>query len=227
MSEDPLSKAERLLKYSFRDRELLRKALTHSSLNQAGSIGNDYERLEFLGDSVLELVTREYLLERFPVEPEGKLTRRKIGIVRKRNLAGQGIRMGLDRLAMVGGSFTPSPGARLSIAADIVESLIGAIYTDSGLVAARDFIRREILDASPCSGHGPDPRSRLQEYCQSRGLKLPAYRTVEKRGPDHAPVFTVTVRIDGSEAGTGTGTTRKAASEQAASMVLNNIERTV
>lgn len=222
-----MSETERLLNYSFRDRDLLRRALTHGSLNQAGSIGNDYERLEFLGDSVLELVTREYLLDRFPDEPEGKLTRRKIRIVEKKNLARHGIRMGLDMLVMVGRSFMSSPGARLSLAADIVESLIGAIYMDSGLAPARDFIRREILDMSPCFDHRPDPRSRLQEYCQSMGLRLPEYRTMDKSGPDHAPVFTVTVSVDGNEAGTGTGTTRKAAAEQAASRALNNIERTV
>ncbi|MBN2588173.1 MAG: ribonuclease III [Candidatus Fermentibacteraceae bacterium] len=227
MAGDPLPEAEDLLGYSFSDSELLRKALTHSSFMEESGTGKDYERLEFLGDAVLELLTREYLVQRFPDEQEGVLTRRKIRIVQKQNLARHGIRLGLDRLAMVGRSFVPSPGARRSIAADILESVIGAIYTDSGLEPVREFVRREIFERSPERDPRPDPRSRLQEHCQAAGLELPEYRTTERSGPDHSPVFTVTVSIDGKEAGTGRGPTRKAAREEAAARALRNIERTV
>lgn len=227
MAGDPVPEAEDLLGCVFKDRELLRRALTHSSFFEESGTGSDYEILEFLGDAVLELLTREYLLEKYPDEQEGNLTRRKIGIVRKQNLARHGMRLGLDRLVLVGRSFAPSPGALRSVAADVVESVIGAIYRDSGLESAREFVRREILETSPSGDPGPDPRSRLQEYCQARGRALPVYRTTDRSGPDHSPVFTVTVSIEGEEAGTGRGPTRKAAREEAAARALENIERTV
>ncbi|OPL20015.1 MAG: hypothetical protein AVO35_00725 [Candidatus Aegiribacteria sp. MLS_C] len=227
MLPGPVQEAEELLGLAFRDRELLRTALTHGSLHDEAGTGTDYERLEFLGDAVLELITREFLLRRFPEEQEGSLTRRKIGIVKKGSLAVHGARMGLDRLVLVGRSFRSTASSRRSLAADVLEALIGAVYLDSGLETAREFVTREILERSPVPDPGPDPRSRLQEYCQGLGLELPAYRTVTMEGPDHRPSFTVMVTIGGREAGKGTGPTRKAAVEQAAARALENIERTV
>jgi ribonuclease III len=227
MVDDPVSLAEGILNYRFSDGELLRRALTHGSkVGQTGT-GYDYQRLEFLGDSVLELLTREYLLGRFPEEPEGKLTQRKIRIVQKHNLAVHGMRLGLDGIAIVGNGFVVENEARRSLAADLIESVIGAIYTDSGLESARKFVRREILDRADHADPGPDARSRLQEYCQARGIELPEYRMIEKRGPEHAPVFMVTVSLEGREIGSGSGHTRKAAREEAATMALENIERMV
>lgn len=222
-----MQEAEGLLGRVFRDRKLIQTALTHGSRLEETGTGTDYERLEFLGDSVLELVTREYLLKRFPDEQEGSLTRRKIGIVQKDNLAMHGMRLGLDRLVMVGRSFMSTPASRRSVAADVLEAVIGAIYLDGGLESAREFVVSEILERSPVPDPGPDPRSRLQEYCQARGMALPVYRTVSRSGPDHRPSFTVRVMIEGREAGTGTGPTRKAAREEAAARALENIERTV
>lgn len=227
MSPGQVREAEELLGISFRDRELLRTALTHGSLTDETGAGTDYERLEFLGDSVLELLTREFLLERFPEEQEGSLTRRKIGIVQKGNLALHGARLGLDGLALVGRSFRSTAASRRSLAADVLEAVIGAVYLDGGLEKAREFVTREILGRSPVPDPGPDPRSRLQEYCQGLGLELPAYRTIARKGPDHSPSFTVMVTVGGREAAKGTGPTRKAAMEQAAARALENIERTV
>ena len=227
MTGDPVAEAEDILKYRFSDRSLLVKALTHSSVTNSSCPGSDYERLEFLGDAVLELVTREYLLLEFPDEPEGVLTRRKIRIVQKGNLSEHGRRLGLDSLAHVGRSFVSSGGALESMAADVVESLIGAIYIDSGLQSAREFITREILKQSDDSGPLSDARSELQEYCQAEGLKLPEYSLISRSGPDHNPVFTIGVRIEGKYAGKGTGTTRKAAREKAAQRALKKLERMV
>ncbi len=227
MTGDPVLEAEEILKYRFSDRKLLEKALTHSSVTNSSCPGNDYERLEFLGDAVLELVTREYLLTEFPDEPEGVLTRRKIRIVQKDNLSNHGRRLGLDGLAYVGRSFVSSGGALESLTADVVESLIGAIYIDSGLQSAREFITREILKQSDDSGPLSDARSELQEYCQSEGLKLPEYSLTSRSGPDHNPVFTITVRIEGKYAGRGTGATRRAACRMAAEGALKKLERMV
>ena len=227
MTGDPVPEAEEILKYRFSDRTLLEKALTHSSVTNSSCPGNDYERLEFLGDAVLELVTREYLLTEFPDEPEGVLTRRKIRIVQKGNLSKHGRRLGLDSLTHVGRSFVSSGGALESMAADVVESLIGAIYIDSGLQSAREFITREILKQSDDSGPLSDARSELQEYCQAEGLKLPEYSLTNRSGPDHNPVFTITVRIEGKFAGRGTGATRRAACGKAAEGALKKLERMV
>ncbi len=227
MTGMPVSEAEMILKYRFSDRSLLQRALTHSSVINSSRPGNDYERLEFLGDAVLELVTREYLLAEYPEESEGNLTRRKIRLVQKDNLSGHGIRLGLDRLAHVGKGYVSSGSAVESMAADIVESLIGAIYSDSGLQAAKDFITREILyfdnDADPLS----DARSGLQEYCQAREIPLPEYVQTARSGPDHDPVFAISVNINGEYAGRGTGSTRRAAREKAAEDALKKLERMV
>ncbi|MCK4806897.1 MAG: ribonuclease III [Candidatus Aegiribacteria sp.] len=227
MTGHPVSEAEEVIKYVFGNSDLLEIALTHSSCINEDSIGKDYERLEFLGDAVLELVTREYLLTEYPDESEGDLTRRKIRIVQRGNLSTHGRRMGLDRLAHVGRGFVSSGSAVESIAADIVESLIGAIYIDSGLQSAKEFITREILELSIDTGPLPDARSQLQEYCQAKGVRLPEYRITGRKGPDHSPIFTVTVSIAGKEAGTGTGLTRKTAREKAAEKALEKLERMV
>jgi len=225
MTVNPVSEAQRILDHRFEDSELLKRALTHGS--RSGGDGEDYQRLEFLGDAVLELVTREWLMERYPEEPEGDLTRRKIGLVQKGNLAARGRKLGLHRLARVGGGFVSTPAAMDSLAADLVESVIGAIYLDAGLRPARELIIREILKPSPEMQPLADARSRLQEYCQSRGINMPRYSDTGREGPDHAPVFTVTVSVDGREMGQGTGRTIRAAREEAAWKALSIFERMV
>lgn len=227
MTGHPVSEVEKVLGYRFSNPDLLEKALTHSSCTECSSSGDNYERLEFLGDAVLELVTREYLMTEYPQEPEGYLTRRKIKIVMKQNLARQGRRLGLNNFVQVGNGFDASEGAIDTIAADALEAVIGAIYLDSGLGAAEEFLKREILRKSSDIDPLPDSRSALQEYCQAKGLALPEYRLVSSSGPDHNPVFTISVIIDGTEVGTGIGHTRKAAREAAAAGALENIERMV
>ncbi|MBD3277832.1 MAG: ribonuclease III [Candidatus Aegiribacteria sp.] len=227
MTGDPVSSLERIIGYTFSDRSIPLAALTHPSGIVEDSTGRDYERLEFLGDAVLELVTREYLMEEFPSDPEGVLTRRKIRYVKKRNLADHGRRLGLHHLAIVGGGFRPGDGAEISLAADLMESVIGAVYSDSGLKKARELVMREILEKTEAAERIADSRSLLQEYCQRRGMDLPDYTLAEVRGPAHRPVFTVVVSIQGEEHGRGTGPTRKAAREIAAAEALKSIERTV
>lgn len=223
----PITDLQELLGYRFDDQELLRRALTHSSLEDSGT-GGDYERLEFLGDAVLELVTREGLLERFPAESEGDLTRRKIKIVQKGNLALHGRRLGLISFARTGKSFDRSVGGAESLAADIIEAIAGAIYLDSGLSAAAEFVKREVLLPSIEDDKGPlaDSRSELQEYCQGEGLPLPVYSLIDRKGKDHSPIFTIAVLVDGHEIGRGHGPSRRAAREAAAWKALATIERT-
>ena len=218
---------QELLGYRFEDPELLRLAVTHSSVADRDSRG-DYERLEFLGDAVLELVTREYLLDRYPDESEGDLTRRKIKIVQKGNLALQSRRMGLLPFARTGKGFDRSVWGTESLAADVLEAVTGAVYLDSGLADAAEFVTREVLLPSleDVGGALADSRSELQEYCQAEGLPLPVYSLVDREGEDHTPVFTIAVRIDGREVGRGRGPSRRAAREAAAGQALGTIERT-
>ncbi len=227
MTGDPVADAESLIGYRFRNRELLRAALIHCSFAEERGCGEDYDRLEFLGDSVLELVTREYLLDEFPDDDEGDLTRRKIAIVQKKSLAAQCLRIGLDRLVLVGEGFSWSRASRESIAADVMEAVIGAVYLDGGLEESRKFIVREILDrVSSVEMVDPEPRNRLQEYCQARGMDLPEYVVVNRTGPDHAPCFEVRVSVEGKDMGVGRGATKKSARNEAAAEALENIERT-
>lgn len=227
MTGDPVRSLERVIGYEFSNRSIALAALTHPSRIAEDSTGRDYERLEFLGDAVLELVTREYLMNKYPADPEGLLTRRKIRYVKKRNLAEHGRRLGLHHLAIVGGGFRPGNGAEVSLAADLMESVIGAVYSDSGLKKSRELVTREILEKTEAAERIADSRSLLQEYCQRRGIDLPDYITKEVLGPAHRPVFTVAVSIQGEEYGRGTGSTRKAAREMAAAEALKSIERTV
>lgn len=222
MSGTPVSETERILGYRFSDPALLEKALTHSSFSGPDG-GENYETLEFLGDAVLELVTRKYLIEEFPGESEGDLTRRKIRIVQKDNLAFHGRRLGLHQHVRVGRGFDDSGGALDSIAADVIESLAGAMFLDSGLNPAEGFLVREILLKTSDTSSLADARSRLQEYCQSNCLQLPVYTLISRTGPDHDSVFTISVKIENEYSGIGIGSSMRLAKEAAADMVLREI----
>jgi ribonuclease III len=223
---------EKALGYEFSHGGLLEEALTHGSSLGDGRAGMehsaDYGRLEFLGDAVLELVTREFLLGAYPGESEGDLTRRKIRIVRKESLAHHGRRLGLPAFARLGKGFEGSrASAADSLAADLVEAVTGAIYLDAGLETARQFVMREILDPYRAERleAAPDSRSWLQEVCQSRGLALPDYMMVSRTGPDHEPVYTAAVTVDGEEVGRGSGPTGSSAREAAAAEAIAGFER--
>lgn len=227
-----ISGLEVILEYEFRDGGLLAEALTHGSLLGDGGEHpdsvSDYGRLEFLGDAVLELVTREFLLGAYPEESEGELTHRKIRIVRRDSLAAQGRRLGLPSFASLGKGFDESRGGTLdSLAADLFEAVTGAIYLDSGLESARGFVTRELLTSYQAGRpeSAPDPRSGLQEFCQARGLALPEYVVVSRTGPEHEPEYTVAVAIGGEEVGRGSGPTGRSAREAAAAEALAGFER--
>lgn len=223
---------EEALGYRFATPRLLEEALTHASC-----LGNlppdaeplvDYGRLEFLGDAVLELLTREFLLRTYPAESEGTLTRRRIRIVSRENLAVHGRRLGLPSFAALGKGFEASRGSAAdSLAADLIEAVTGAIFLDSGLEAARCFVARVILGPYEAERADAvaDPRSWLQEICQARGLALPDYRQVSRTGPDHEPVYTIAVTVDGEEVGRGSGPTGSSARAAAAAEAIAGFER--
>ena len=179
--------------YSFHDPDLARLALTHRSAIGRGR-SKTYERLEFLGDRVLALVIADLLYDNFPDEDEGSLAKRLVALVRRETLADVASSLGLPPLIELSRGEEDAGGRQNpAILADVCEALIGAMYRDGGMRAARAFIRRNWLDRM-CGMEKPpkDAKTELQEWAQGRGLELPEYREVGRSGPDHAPAVSYT-----------------------------------
>lgn len=215
-----LERLSRELGHAFRDPSLLESALTHRS---AGS-GNN-ERLEFLGDSVLSFVISGELFDRFADADEGSLSRLRATLVKGETLAklARAVHLG-DYLRLGPGELKSGGFRRESILADALEAVIGAVYVDSGIEAARVLILRlfaaRLAEAKP-EGARKDPKTRLQEYLQSRRLPLPDYQVVLIEGDAHAQTFVVECRVDIlSEAVRGEGGSRRKAEQSAAEQVL-------
>lgn len=210
---------------AFRDEALLREALTHSSATGLDANLPSNERLEFLGDRVLGLLMAEWLIERFPAEREGLLMRRFGTLVAAETLAGVATGLGLgDDLLVAADPAGPGIHTRTNVLADAFEALLGALYLDGGLDAARPFLRRvfaPLVEAEPARPPLP-AKSRLQEWLQGRGHALPVYALVSAEGPSHAPVFVVSVTAAGREA-QGRGETKRAAELAAAEAWLAGI----
>jgi ribonuclease-3 len=232
-ADDSLADPEALLRrlrYSFRDPGLLDRALVHRSyVNEHPEARCHNERLEFLGDAVLDLVVAETLMEQLPAAPEGELTRRRAALVNEGCLADLAVDLGLGSALCLGrGEQLNNGRQRPSILADAVEALVGAIYLDGGYPAARDAVLdwlgpwlEEVI-----SGRSPaDPKTVLQENLQGRGLGSPTYRVVTATGPDHDPVFVVEVAVDERVIGHGTGRSKKDAEKDAAQRCLARLER--
>jgi ribonuclease-3 len=217
-SRNPL---EQRLGYTFRDETLLKVALTHAS---AG--GADYERLEFLGDRVLGLIVAEQLYTLYPSEAEGDLSKRHTALVRAETLAG--IARGLDiaSFMVLSDAEKAAGGAKNeNILSDIMEALIGAIFTDGGWDAARKVLH-PLMDELMRTMQAPprDAKTALQEWAQARGLGLPEYILLSRKGPDHAPDFTVSVTI-AKDSAQASGPSKRAAEKVAAQLLLDIVEK--
>lgn len=219
-SRDPL---QTRLGYRFADPELLERALTHSSAISPGKrIEKSYQRLEFLGDRVLGLVVADMLYRRFPKSNEGELSRSLNTLVRKETCAVIARELDLGGEMVLGDSEARSGGAEKdAILGDVTEAVIGAIYLDGGLDPARVFVER-FFEPFLAGGqaHRADAKTTLQEWAQARGLEPPAYVQVERRGPDHAPEFTIAIELAGFPAVTATGPSKKLAEHKAAELFL-------
>ena len=215
------------LGYRFSDPELLRMALTHRShsYESVGRKGINYERLEFLGDALLNFIVADLLYRGDSEVSEGGLSRRRQTIVRRSTLAAASIRLGLGDVAKLGRGEASSGGReKSSLLADLFESLLGAIYLDGGIRPARSFVRRhlaaDVLEAGQSADADDDHKTRLQELIQARLRRTPRYRIVSTRGPDHALEFEVEVLLDDEVLGSGCGTNRKQAEQAAARQAL-------
>ena len=223
-----LEELEEALGYSFRDRALLQLALTHTSYaNEHRKEGvHDNERLEFLGDAVLETISSEYLYRKFPEEPEGSMSKMRASMVCEPTLALCARRIGLENHLRLGrGEIKTGGGHRDSIISDALESVIGAIFLDSGYASAEAFVQRHILGEVDRSELFVDSKTLLQEMVQGFGGELEYVLTGEE-GPDHAKRFTVDAVIGGRAEGSGEGPTKKAAEQQAARMAIKKIKGT-
>jgi ribonuclease-3 len=217
-----VAELEKRLGYAFRDRALLERALTHSSVLGLSKNVEQNETLEFLGDRVLGLLTAERLMQLHPQEQEGALSTRLHGIVNREACARVGRRIGLGEAIRRAGISTRKPGAAGdTVIADACEALLGGLYLDAGLDETRRIyldIWREEIEAAPVA-HS-NPKNELQELTLKRGHTMPSYRIVEQTGPAHAPVFTIEVQIEGAEPVRATGRSRQEGEKAAAKAML-------
>lgn len=209
----------------FNNLELLITALTHRSyLNEHKKTVKEHnERLEFLGDAVLELVVTEYLFGNYE-EPEGILTNWRSALVRTESIGAAGERLGLSELIRLSrGEKRGSDRAKAQILANAFEAVTGAIYLDQGYEAAKKFIEANILttfDEILKTGSWMDPKSRLQEVAQSVEGSTPLYKVLEEDGPDHDKTFVVGVYVNGKLKGKGQGPSKQFAQQEAAKQAL-------
>lgn len=214
-----LMRLQQDLGYEFQDTALLKLALTHPSHNHKHN-----QRLEFLGDAVLELCVSEKIYEKHPEMQEGPMTQLRQKLVREEKLAkaAESIHLG-EALLMDKGCALSGGRKNPSVLCDTFEAVLAAVYLDGGLDAARKMVVKLIGD---CSEKGEnDGKSALQEYLQGKGMMTPVYQIIAEEGPPHDRRFTVAVMLEGKEISTGTGTSKKRAEQAAATAALEIIQR--
>ena len=217
-----MEELEQKLEYSFQDKRLLLTALTHSSYANEHRCASN-ERLEFVGDSVLGMVTATYLYRTFPDWPEGKMTKLRAELVCEQSLWEVADKLGLGRCLRLGKGEALSGGReRHSILADCVEAVIAAMYLDGGIEPAKAFIDAHILSKLAADGAAlaRDWKTQLQELVQQTPGRSVSYEMIGESGPDHRKLFTAAVLLEGSRIGTGEGATKKEAEQMAAKSAL-------
>lgn len=218
---EKLKRLQHEIGYRFRKSELLSEAFTHNSYDHEKHIGKNYQRLEVLGDAVLELVVTEYLLNKYPDMKEGSITKLRASLVCEKALAVKARSLKLNEYVRLGkGEMTNAN--RDSLLCDLVESLIGAIYSDGGMVPAKALIHEVIL-----SDHSDplfiDYKTQLQEALGARENEL-RYILIEEHGPDHDKTFIMAAFFDDKEIGRGAGHSRKEAEQQAAAQAIKVLQ---
>jgi len=223
---EPASDLSRRLGLSFSNLALLMRALTHRSYVNEYPAVEDNERLEFLGDAVLDFIVGAWVYNRFPEMPEGDLTKMRSALVRNEQLAKFARKLDLGRALRLGRGEASSGGHdRDNLLGSAFEALIGALYLDAGLSAVDKFVNPILEEARELIlSQIHDPKSQLQEWTQSQKLGSPHYRVVGTSGPDHAVVFEMVVEIAGVLKGRGSGTSKSYAEHAAAQDALKNLD---
>ncbi len=222
-----IEQLEEIIGYSFSDKQLIKRALTHTSYANEQKINKNghYERLEFLGDAVLELVTSEYLYLNYPDMKEGVMTKFRASIVCEESLAEASYEIMLcDKIFLGRGEVMTGGRRRDSILADIMEAIIGALYLEGGIQAAKAFVHKFILNDIDEKKLFYDAKSSLQEITQQKKLGPVQYVLLGEKGPEHEKVFECAVLIDSKQMGTGSGRNKKEAEQKAAKQALLSLK---
>lgn len=230
MTKELIQHVENRFGITFQDKELLIEAFTHSSY------ANDHreltlknlERLEFLGDAVLELTVSEYLYNKFPELPEGQLTRMRAAIVRAESLAMLAKECELAQFLRLGkGEELMNGRKRPSLLCDVFEAFVGAVFIDQGMSIVMDFLEKVLFPKidSGAFSHGMDHKTALQELLQKNGVVTIVYQVIEEIGPDHDRQFVVEVFVEGDSLGSGKGRSKKGAEQEAARVALMTLEK--
>lgn len=211
---------------SFNSMALLQEALTHRSyLNENKTAGNHNERLEFLGDAVLELATTNFLFHKFPSKPEGDLTAFRAALVNTYSLADAAEELGMnDMLLLSKGEAKDTGRARQIILANAFEALLGALYLDQGIEAVEEFLNKNLypkIDDIIAKRAYQDAKSQFQELAQDKRSTTPTYKTLSEVGPDHDRVFTVGVFLGNEEMARGDGKSKQEAEQAAAQAAID------
>jgi len=219
---------EARLGHRFHDVTLLEQALTHTSFAHEEAGGDtDYDRLEFLGDAVIGLLLAEHAFRSAPHAASGEMSLHRSRLARLSTLAAAGERLGLGAVVRLSVGERQQGGPfRSRLLADLYEAVVGAIYLDEGLIAARRFVEETLIALrTPPARDAHDCKSRLQEILQGAGRPAPVYRIAESSGPAHDPTFFVEVEVEGRVAGKGIGGTKREAEQAAARDALASRER--
>lgn len=222
---------EKILEVTFKDKNLLKRSLTHRSyLNENHSEDlKSNERLEFLGDAVLEIITTEYLFLKYPEKPEGELTSYRSALVKTTSLGETALALGMgEYIFMSNGEEATGGRERPYILANTFEAVLGAIYLDKGYTTAKNFVLRVLLpklDGIIAERLDIDAKSKLQEIAQEVLNFTPIYDLISHQGPDHDKKFEMSVKIAGKDFGHGIGKSKQEAEQNAAQSALDNWEQ--
>ena len=213
----------------FKNKDLLELALTHKSwVNEHSKVRESNERLEFLGDAILEFIVSEYIFTLFPDKEEGYLTALRANLVNTKNLAEVAQKLNLGKKIYLSKGEEETGGRENpSLLANTVEAIIGALFLDKGVNTSEKFIEKYLLSGIEEKLAKPlkDPKSLLQEYIQAKGEKAPQYEVVEEVGPDHEKWFTIKVTSNGKALAKGEGRSKSEAAQEAAKEALKNIAK--
>ena len=225
---DRVKELEQKIGYVFKDKSLIERALMHSSYTNEKHL-KKYEcneRLEFLGDAVLELISSDFLYKKFTQIPEGELTKKRASLVCEPSLAYCARDFGLPQYLLLGKGEDMTGGRnRDSIVSDATEALLGAIYLDGGFASAKEFVLKFILNDLENKQLFYDSKTILQEIVQEKGTHLVEYHLIKEEGPDHNKNFTVEARVNGKVMGQGSGHTKKAAEQAAAYQAIRVLRK--
>lgn len=224
MKNETVQRAEKILGYTFKNPQLLKESLTHASIADHRLLSN--ERMEFLGDAVLDVIICEALYKQFPEYLEGELTKVKSAVVSRRTCAEVSIETKLTELLILGKGVGTGQDMPSSLAAAVYESIVAAIYLDGGFEAVKAYVLRTMgpkIDVIASNTHQHNYKAILQQHAQKNMSATPLYELLDEKGPDHSKCFEVCVAIDGKRFGSAWGPNKKEAEQKAALLALEEL----